>query len=158
MFTALMLAASLLTAAPTVGPVADLSVDLDARGMQVLVSVRYSVSVTNLGPDPATSATVTVRLEYPGFGAVAPCTLPTNTTTMTCTFGTVPVGGTVTASSTVYLAPPAPTTGRPVPVNATATRTTSTPADPNTTNDTDTRTCQFHGVNPPQVWPPAMSC
>jgi hypothetical protein len=158
MLTALMLAASLLTAAPAVDPGADLSVDLDARGMQILVSVRYSVSVTNHGPDPVTSATVTVQLEYPGSGAVAPCALPTHTTTMTCTFGTVPVDSTVTATSIIFLSPPAPTSGRPVPVNATATRTASTPTDPNAANDADTRTCWFYGLNPPQVWPPPMSC
>ena len=149
-----MLTASLLTAAPT----ADLSVDLDAWALPFLTGVRYDVSVTNHGPDAVTSATVVVQLEQqPGWGVSPPCALPAGTKTITCTFGAVPVGGTVTVNPAVYYAlngvPPRTT------INATATRTASTPADPNAANDIDTRACQFHGKNPPQQsWPPEISC
>lgn len=152
---ALLLAASVLTASP----VADLAVDLDARAIPInlLPGAHYDVTVTNHGPDPLASATVTVQLEHPVVsGSAAPCVTDNKARTITCTFGPLAAGGAATMTGWVYYN----LTGPAQDVNATATRTASGPADPNPDNDTDTRRCRYTGQQqfPPQPWPPVMIC
>lgn len=153
--TALLLAASLFAAAPT----ADLAVDIEGRGTYLVPGARYDVTITNHGPDALQSATVVVKLQYPTTsGSTEPCVLDSAARTITCTFGPLPAGGTATLSKTVYyvgIPAPVPPT-RPVPVDATATRTVSSPADPNAANDTDTEHCWYSGPVgiPPSPYPP----
>jgi hypothetical protein len=149
---ALVLAASLLGAMPA-QQAADLSVDLDAQGLLLLPGARYDVSITNHGPDALESATVVVTLEHPVMQSTpTACVLDTAARTLTCSFGSLPAGGTVTASGYVYYL----INGAPKSVKATATRTASTPSDPDPSNDTDTKTCWFEGPSgiPPSIHPP----
>jgi hypothetical protein len=135
---------------------ADLSVDLDARHTYLLPGATYSVSVTNHGPDALDSATVVVALEHPLMGTTAgTCAVDTAARTITCDYGPLPAGATATATGTVTYN----ILGPARPVSATATRTASTPHDPNPGNDTDTRTCWYDGYHgmPPFPWPP-MTC
>lgn len=135
------------------GSVADLAVDLEARNTLLIPGARYEVSITNHGPDPVTSATVVVTLDPRTMrNATAPCVLDADADTLTCTFGQVPAGSTATMTGLVYFI----ISGAPAPIDATATRTTSAPADPNAGNDTDTKRCWFQGssVPPPPPSPP----
>lgn len=154
---ALLLAASVLTAAPT----ADLAVDLSARGTYLLPGARYDVTVTNHGPEPLASATVVVALGYQTLSsATEPCVHDPDAYTITCTFGPLAAGATATLSRTVYyLGIPWESPSRPTPVDATATRTASIPADPNPANDADTKRCWYWGPSgiPPSTYPP-LSC
>jgi hypothetical protein len=146
-------AASLLGAMPA--QTADLSVDLGARGLPLLPGARYDVSITNHGPSAVESATVVVTLEHPVMQSTATaCVLDTVARTLTCSFGPLPAGGTVTASGFVYYL----INGAPRSVNATANRTASTPSDPNPSNDTDTDSCYYQGYLgfPPPTFPPLL--
>jgi hypothetical protein len=155
--TALALVASLVVAAPVQqSAAADLSVGLSAQhSTVVLPGARYDVTVTNHGPDPLESATVFVTFEYPVTrGGTPPCAVSTKT--MTCEFGSVPVGGTATMSVWIYyFGLPGPG-----PVTATATRTASNPPDPNAGNDTATERCWYYGPSgiPIQPYPPPLWC
>jgi hypothetical protein len=77
--------------------------------------------------------------------------MDSTTDTLTCSFGPLPAGATATLSTWVYfLLPPAHTE-----VDATATRTASTPADPGPSNDSATTHCshgQSPGGYPPNQW------
>jgi hypothetical protein len=156
--TALVLAATLFGAAPAQAASADLSVALDAVGAVLLPGARYDVMVTNHGPDALTSATVVVRLEHPTAppSTAQPCVLDPTARTLTCAFGAVAAGQSVTLSGWVYYL----INGAPRPVDATATRTASTPPDPNPGNDTATKHCWYNGSPgfPPSPWPPPLSC
>lgn len=151
--TILLLTASLL--GPGVAPSADLSVDLDARSIYLLPGAYYDVTITNHGPDPVTSATVVVALDPRAAGTpTGPCVPDAATDTLTCVFGPVPAGGTATMTSLVaYLM-----SGRPSAVDATATRTASTPPDPNAGNDTDLASCWYRGPLMPPMGIPPLSC
>jgi hypothetical protein len=152
---ALLLAASLLTASPA----ADVAVDLNAWATYLLPGARYDVTITNHGPKPLASATVVVRLAYPtSSGDPQPCVHDPAANTITCTFGPVPAGGSATMSKTVYYYS-IPVQTPATPVDATATRTASSPADPNPANDVDTKRCwyDFQPGIPPSPYPP-LSC
>jgi hypothetical protein len=155
--TALLLAASLFGAAPT----ADLAVDLKAQGTDVLPGARYDVTITNHGPEPLASATVVVKFEYQTWSSASePCEHHPGAYTITCTFGPLAAGATATLSRTIYyFVIPSESESIPTPVNATATRTASTPADPNPANDADTKRCWYWGPSgiPPSTYPP-LSC
>lgn len=156
--TALLLAASLFGAAPT----ADLAVDLEAGHETLLLpGARYDVTITNHGPEPIDSATVVVTFEYQTLSsATEPCVHEPTAYTITCTFGPLAAGATATLSRTIYyLGLPWASPSRPTPVNATATRTASTPADPNPANDADTKRCLYRGPAgiPPSPFP-TLSC
>lgn len=149
---ALVLAAGLLGATPA-QQTADLSVDLRAQGTLILPGARYDVVITNNGPDALESATVVVTLEHPVLGtAPTACVTDTAARTLTCSFGPLPAGGTATASGYVYYL----ITGEPRQIVATANRTASTPSDPDPSNDTDTKSCTYHGPSgiPPSPYPP----
>ncbi|GAB2736589.1 DUF11 domain-containing protein [Amycolatopsis magusensis] len=147
---ALMLTAGLLV--PVSPGAADLSIGMTALPGSVLPGARYEVSVTNLGPDPVTSARVVVALDpRVTSGAAAPCVLDTAADTMTCDFGPVQAGGTAAMAGWVYY-----TYGGPPTLSATATRTASTPVDPGPANDAATVTCWYFGSPglPPPPLPP----
>ena len=150
--TAALLAATLT--APL--PAADLAVDLDATSFTVLLpGATVDLSITNHGPDPLTSATVVVH-----FGAnAAParteqCTFDGDTENLTCTFGALPAGATATISATVYFL----ISGPPQRFTNTATRTASSPADPDGTDDTDSVDCSFLGSSFPPSPVPTLYC
>lgn len=118
---------------------ADLALALDAspRGLGVAYAT-FTATITNQGPATATAAQL--RFAYPpGFTLPnAPgCTLNTTTRTATCDLGPIPAGDTVT--KTLGLHTQLLTISNHLTV--TATRLTSTPADPNPANDTDAHTC-----------------
>lgn len=101
----------------------------------------YTVTVTNHGPDPLTSATVVVRLDSRAWSTLGPtiCPLDRATATLTCTFGAVPVGASVSLKPCVFY----DIDERFATLPATATRTASIPADPNGANDADPTTCWY---------------
>jgi hypothetical protein len=127
------------TAAQASPTSADLAVGLGATGSLLISTVTYSVSVTNNGPDALTSASVTVRVDSRvGFmTGTSPCALDKVAATLTCSFGGLPSGATATDKATVYFY----LQTRPFTVKATATRTSSTPADPNSANDSAAHDC-----------------
>ncbi len=143
--TAALLAATLLGAAATT-PLpagADISVGFNLTSSTVLLpGALAEVSITNHGPQPLTSATVAVQ-----FGANAltipptPCAFDRAAKTLTCTFGPLPVGSTAMIPTTIYFL----LGGAPTRFSNTATRTASTPSDPNSANDTDTEDCTYFG-------------
>ena len=111
---------------------------------------HFDVSITNHGPDPLQAATVTLRADRLMLSAPTPCASVFDwpSSTLTCQFGTLPVGATATVS-------PFPTFifngGTATKHVLTVTRVASTPTDPNPTNDTATRTCtSWHSGNPLQ--------
>lgn len=130
-------------AAAADGPGADIAVGLDAFGSFLLAGARYDVAVTNNGPETLTAATVVVRIDpraLTGGGPRPPCPMDAIADTLTCSFGPVAAGATVTLSAWVYFSLPQE---RHVTVEATATRTASTPADPDPSNDSATTTCAY---------------
>ena len=130
-------AAGPATAAPgsaDVAPVVLVPTGLHAR------TVPYIVGVNNLGPDTATSVTITVRLPRQVVSAAtAPqCTYNRRTDVATCTFEGVP-------GESAVLVPLDARVGVlsfGVHLTATAIRTASSPPDPNPANDTATVTCR----------------
>jgi hypothetical protein len=156
--TAALVVATLLSSAAIALPPAgaDISVDFTSSSSTVLLpGAKLDLSITNHGPDPLTSATVVVQ-----FGATAgstwptPCAFDTAAKTLTCTFSALPVGSTATISATVYFG----VNGRPTHFFNTATRTASTPSDPNSANDTDTMRCSFSGSWFPPPPGPTLYC
>lgn len=116
---------------------ADLSVHLAYVGLLGMPG-HFDLSVTNHGPDPLQSATVTLHAERLILSAPAPCTFNRTVNTLTCQFGTLPTGATTTARTTpIFIL----NEGNPTHHLLTLTRVTSTPVDPNPTNDTATKTC-----------------
>ncbi|MEU4744591.1 hypothetical protein AB0G02_29600 [Actinosynnema sp. NPDC023658] len=132
---------------------ADLSVDLTAVTAMLLPVVDYRVSVTNHGPQPLTSATVVVTLDPRSATTTAPCVF--DNATLTCSFGPLAPGATATLTNRVHF----DVLYTEATLDATATRTTSTPTDPNAGNDTDTARCRHESEQigfPP--WPYYMRC
>ncbi|MFF0747122.1 hypothetical protein ACFYVL_42730 [Streptomyces sp. NPDC004111] len=117
---------------------ADLEVGLAARPrLGVLVPhVAYTLSATNNGPGPVSSATLKATLPTGATATELPpgCTLTAGT--LTCTYGAIPAGATVTKDFRVPL-----TFLRLGPSTVTAGRTAGTPEDPDTSNDTAAVTC-----------------
>lgn len=134
---------------------ADISVDLTSTGRTILLpGANFDLSITNNGPDPLTSATVVVQFGVQaGTTPPAPCTFDA-VSKLTCAFGALPVGSTAKVSTTVYFR----VSGPPMRFSNTATRTTSTPADPNGANDIDTVGCSFLGSSFPPPPIPTLYC
>lgn len=107
---------------------------------------HFGVSITNHGPDPLQSATVTLQTGGLILSAPAPCTVKRSSTTLTCQFGTLPVGATSTVNAFPVLIF---NNGSPTRHVLTLTRVASTPADPNPANDTATRTCTSYDSGSP---------
>lgn len=124
-------------AAARIPPAADLSVALTATPHPALLgaTITLTVSVTNHGPGALTSGTVTATLPAPMTAASSTCA--TAPGTVTCTLPALASGAASIQSFTVPIA--LLTLG--IPYTVTATRTASTPADPNPANDTASRTC-----------------
>jgi len=134
---------------------ADLAVGLGATGSLLISEVFYSVSVTNNGPGALASASVTVRMD-PRVGfltGTSPCTLDKAAATLTCPFGSLPSGATATDKASVYFY----VFMRPFTIKATATRTSSTPADPNNANDSASHDC-FWAYSGGSTPPSRMYC
>lgn len=132
---------------------ADLSVDLTAVTTLLMPVVDYRVSVTNNGPQPLTSATVVVTLDPRSSITTAPCVFAD--ATLTCSFGPLAPGATATLTNRVYF----DVFYTEATLDATATRTASTPTDPHAGNDTDTARCRHESEQigfPP--WPYYMRC
>jgi hypothetical protein len=120
-------------------PKADLGVSLQARAPLLGSSITYTQTVKNHGPDQETSGTITTQLPSQAESLEAKssgCTFEATTHRVSC-----PVGA---------LAPEASQTSEYTAIynllslgalEATATRTASTPTDPNPANDSATATC-----------------
>ncbi|WP_051367646.1 DUF11 domain-containing protein [Hamadaea tsunoensis] len=124
-------------------PAADLAVDLQAVAKPALLNsaIEYTIKVTDLGPDAATSASITATLPN-GSTATQLATGCTQAgSVVTCTYGALSNGA--NASKTFRLPVGALTLGQ---VKVTATRTTSAPADPNAANDTASATCNVVSI------------
>ncbi|MEU1193959.1 hypothetical protein [Streptomyces sp. NPDC005859] len=122
----------------TVPPSADLGVSLTARPhLGILVPyLSYTATTSNTGPDAVTSATLTAALPA---GKTATNLSPGCTSSpgsVTCTYGAIANGG--NAVSRFRLPMSVLALGQ---VNVTATRTASTPSDPNAANDSASATC-----------------
>src|SRR5690348_16360640 len=67
----------------------DVAVGLDALGSLVLAGARYTVSVTNNGPQELVDATVVVQLDPRVLGNPVPpsCPYDAASDTLTCSFG-----------------------------------------------------------------------
>ena len=144
------------TAARASSESADLAVGLGATGSLLISTVSYSVSVTNNGPDALASASVTVRVDsrVSFVTGTTPCVLDKVAATLTCPFGSLPSGATATDKATIYFS----LQTRPFTVKATATLTSSTPADPNNANDSAAHDCfwvYYGGIGAP---PGRMYC
>jgi hypothetical protein len=122
----------------TVNALADLGVTLTGKPDPGLLSMNldFTVKVTNNGPGSLVkatySATATSGLDIRGSSTCAG-----HNNTATCTFGTIPVGGSATATFTV----PIGLLDIGIPFTFNAARTTSTPTDPNPANDTSSTSC-----------------
>ncbi|MFD6418773.1 hypothetical protein [Streptomyces sp. NPDC060194] len=119
---------------------ADLGVALTATAGPLLSSqIGYAATVTNKGPGAATASTTTVALPIQTTsvtGLSTGCTYASGPRTVTCNSGPLANGASATRTFTANLG--LLSLG---PLNATATRTSSTPNDPNPANDTATTSC-----------------
>nr|WP_272918136.1 hypothetical protein [Actinomadura rayongensis] len=98
--------------------------------------LHYTATVTDNGPSPATSATLTATLPA---GKTATGLSPgcaSSPGTVTCTTGAIAVGSSATATFDLPLSILSLST-----ISVTATRTASTPDDTTPANDTATATC-----------------
>lgn len=116
---------------------ADLGVQLGATPVPNLVNGRidYTLTLTNNGPDALAAGTVEAPLPAPMTATSPDCTVAAGK--VTCTTGPLAPGASVTRHFTAPVA--ALSLGTTYTV--TATRTTSSPTDPNPANDTATRKC-----------------
>jgi hypothetical protein len=131
--------------APGLGPVlhispqaADLAVSLDASPRGILTSrVTYTVNVANLGPGDAASARVSgtyaAGLSWHGGSG---CVRAAGTRNVQCDFSAIPAGGTASASFSVDAGLLALGS-----FSTSVSRTSSTPSDPNSGNDSASRSC-----------------
>jgi hypothetical protein len=129
----------LTVAEPSEPPQADLGVTLHASAPLLLADhIKYKLAVKNNGPAEATSATIETQLASAATSiASTTCTFNSTTHKATCPFGPIADGATSEQTLTAYF--PILTIG--LPLNATATRTASTPEDPNLANDSSTASC-----------------
>ena len=118
---------------------ADLGVDLTATAHGLLTShINYDAAVTNNGPATATGVTITTQLPSAATGITSStCTYTSSTDQVSCPISSIANGATTHATFRAYFG--LLTIG--LPLHATATRTASSPTDPNATNDSDTAYC-----------------
>lgn len=150
--TAVLAVFGVSTASAGADSSADLEVTLSSVASLLMPSAFYAVTITNHGPGALDSATVTVRLDLRAWSTLGStvCPLDRTTSTLTCTFGAVPAGASASLKPHVYYN----IKERFATLQATATRTASTPADPNATNDSDPTTCWYEF----SVWGSTMRC
>lgn len=119
---------------------ADIAVGLTATpGPLASTAIDYAQTTTNNGPSTAATGTITTALPAQPTGVTGlpgNCTYNSTARTVACTLTALPNGSTATNTFTAQFG--LLTLG---PLPATATRTTSSPTDPNPANDTATKTC-----------------
>lgn len=134
---------------PVAGPTltivaqADLAVAMTGTPNNTLLnlSVNFKVTVTNRGPAPVRSATLTATVPS-GLRVTGTSSCTSASGGAVCHIGAVPTGGHATASFSV----PVGLLDIGVPFRFTVTRTASTPVDPNPANDSDAVTCTVVSV------------
>jgi uncharacterized repeat protein (TIGR01451 family) len=104
------------------------------------LQLNFTVSVTDNGPASVRSATVTATVPVGLRVSSSSCTVSGNT--VSCPFGSVPVGGRATATFSV----PAGLLDIGLPYRFTAQRTSSSPTDPNSADDSAATTCTVVSV------------
>lgn len=128
-------------------PAADLGVSLSATaGPPLHGKVNYDAAVTNNGPDPATSATLTTQLpsQATGISAAGSCTYSSGTDQVSCPVGALANGATTHVTFTAQYG--LLSIGA---LTATSTLSAVTPTDPNAANDSDSATC--HALTGPLI-------
>ncbi|MFD7731671.1 beta-propeller fold lactonase family protein [Kitasatospora phosalacinea] len=123
-------------AVPAAAPAsADVAVKLTAGALSSkLLTLTYTLTVTNNGPGKLTSATVDALLPESASTGEDDCTIDAGKAT--CTIGALDVGASTTRT---FAAPLTAALGKSY--KASATRTASSPADPEPGNDTSEVTC-----------------
>jgi YVTN family beta-propeller protein len=116
---------------------ADISVGVSAQFLNILSpALQFTLTATNNGPDPVSSATLTASIP----AGVTATNLSSGCTqsgaSIACTFGAIAIGA--SAQKSFSLPTALLTIGT---VGVTATRTASTPSDPNPANDTGSDSC-----------------
>jgi uncharacterized protein DUF11 len=136
-------------------PAADLAIHLTAVGTVLLPGATYKVSVTNNGPDVLGSAAVVVQLDHRvSMANPSPCSVDLTAATLTCTFSELAAGATATRNTVVWFAG----IRTPANVDATARRVASSPSDPNSANDSESRNCYWDSYVGVGIPPGQMHC
>ncbi|WP_051223783.1 DUF11 domain-containing protein [Conexibacter woesei] len=130
---------NLTVTAPPPPANADLGVDLRATAAGLLVShVNYHLAVTNNGPAAASGVTITTQLPWAATSiASTTCTYSSSTDQVSCPISSIANGATTSITFRAYFG--LLTVG--LPLHATATRTASSPTDPNPANDSNGTNC-----------------
>jgi uncharacterized repeat protein (TIGR01451 family) len=119
-------------------PAADLAVRLNASSSLLSSTITYTVSATNRGPGAVNSGTVTLRVPSSTTSVSAPgCTYNSSAKMVSC-----PTGQLIVKQASVHTVRATQgtlTVG--LPLSATATRTASSPTDPNPANDQASANC-----------------
>jgi hypothetical protein len=119
-------------------PAADIEVRLRASAGLLNPTITYTVTGINRGPGTVTSGTITLRVPDSTVSvSSSTCTYNASNKTATCPVGTL--GVKQASTHTVRATQGTLTVGLPLP--ATATRTASTPNDPNARNDRANANC-----------------
>ena len=119
-------------------PAADIQVRLSASSSLLNPTITYTVTGINRGPGTVTSGTITLRVPDSTTSVSASgCSYNSGTKTVSCPTGQL--GVKQSSSHTVRATQGTLTVGLPLP--ATATRTASTPSDPNPANDQASASC-----------------
>jgi hypothetical protein len=105
------------------------------------LTLDFTVRVTNNGPGTVTAANVAATI-HPGLRAAGSSTCTATSTGARCGFGTIAAGHSAVATFSV----PGGLLDIGLPFQFSATRTSSTPADPNSANDSSTQTCSVVSV------------
>ncbi|WP_402469462.1 DUF11 domain-containing protein [Isoptericola aurantiacus] len=119
---------------------ADLAVDLQAAAGPLLASqITYQLTVANTGPDEATASSVEFALPHKVYSVSnlpAGCSYASSTDIVVCDVGAIASGDEASRSFKANIALLAIGS-----LNATATRVSSSPSDPNPANDTSSAHC-----------------
>ncbi|MFE2873735.1 IPT/TIG domain-containing protein [Embleya sp. NPDC059259] len=120
-----------------VASTADVAVALQATGVPSLFDahIDYTITVTNRGPDALGSATVSAPLPVPMLATSPDCAVADRT--VTCTVGPLAKG----AATTRHFTAPVALLSLGLAYEVTATRTASTPDDPNPANNGSSASC-----------------
>jgi hypothetical protein len=130
----------------TINALADLGVELTGTPVHsgllgLTLTLDFTVKVTNNGPGTAHSATVTAVVQ-PGLRATGSSTCSVTSTGAVCNFGSIAPGKTAKATFNV----PGGLLDIGLPFQFSASRTSSTPTDPNSANDHSAQTCTVVSV------------
>lgn len=130
----------------TVDARADLAVKLTGTPVHsgllgLTLTLDFAVTVTNNGPGTVRAATVTATVQ-PGLHANSGSSCTSTSGGAVCTFGTIAPGKKATATFSV----PGGLLDIGLPFRFQASRTSSTPVDPNSANDSSAQTCTVVSV------------